>query len=112
MECLLWLLRLLQSIKISLGKFFLLCELTSNLLGIGRVFMAPIDVDLGPKNVYQPDLVVILNAHLERVTEKKIIGAPDLVVEVASPSTAAYDRLTKYEKYAQAGDYRVLDRQT
>src|SRR6266550_3426568 len=34
---------------------------------------------------------------------KEIIGAPDLVVEVASPSTAAYDRLTKYEKYAHAG---------
>ena len=35
--------------------------------------------------------------------EKKIIGAPDLVVEVASPSTAAFDRLIKYEKYAHAG---------
>ncbi|TMD40409.1 MAG: Uma2 family endonuclease [Chloroflexi bacterium] len=42
-------------------------------------------------------------AGLDRVAEKKIIGAPDLVVEVASPSTAAYDRLTKYEKYAHAG---------
>ncbi len=74
-----------------------------DLAGIGKLFTAPIDVDLGPKNVYQPDLVVILNAHLDRVAEKKIIGAPDLVVEVASPSTAAYDRLTKYDKYAQAG---------
>ncbi len=37
------------------------------------------------------------------MTEKKISGAPDLAVEIASPSTAAYDRLTKYEKYAQAG---------
>ena len=85
------------------GEFFSALRTHIKLAGLGRVFMAPIDVDLGPKNVYQPDLVVILNAHLERVTEKKIIGAPDLVVEVASPSTAAYDRLTKYEKYAQAG---------
>ena len=74
-----------------------------DLVGIGKLFTSPVDVELGPKNVYQPDLVVVLNAHLERVAEKKIIGAPDLAVEIASPSTAAYDRLTKYEKYAQAG---------
>src|SRR5579872_651125 len=29
-----------------------------DLAGIGKLFTAPIDVDLGPKNVYQPDLVV------------------------------------------------------
>ncbi len=74
-----------------------------DLAGIGRLFTAPIDVDLGPKNMFQPDVVVVLNAHLDRVAEKKIIGAPDLVVEVASPSTAAFDRLIKYEKYAHAG---------
>ena len=74
-----------------------------DLAGIGRLFTAPIDVDLGPKNLFQPDVVVVLNAHLDRVAAKKIIGAPDLVVEVASPSTAIYDRLTKYDAYARAG---------
>ncbi len=48
-------------------------------------------------------MVVVLNAHLDRATEKKIIGAPDLVVEVASPGTAAMDRIAKYERYARAG---------
>src|SRR6266446_2870835 len=70
---------------------------------LGRVFAGPVDVELGSKNVFQPDVVVILNAHLDRMTQKKIIGAPDLVVEMASPSTAAYDRLTKYDVYARAG---------
>ena len=74
-----------------------------DLAGIGRLFTAPIDVELGPKNVFQPDIVVVLNAHLDRVADKKIIGAPDMVVEIASPSTAVFDRLTKYEKYAHAG---------
>jgi len=74
-----------------------------DLAGIGKLFTGPLDVDLGPKNVYQPDVVVVLNAHLDRIAAKKIIGAPDLVVEVASPSTAAYDRLTKYDTYARAG---------
>jgi Uma2 family endonuclease len=73
------------------------------LVGRGRVFTGPLDVELGPKDVFQPDVVVILNAHLDRVAAKKIIGAPDLVVEVASPSTAVFDRVVKYEKYAHAG---------
>jgi Uma2 family endonuclease len=56
--------------------------------GLGRVFPGPIDVQLGPKNVFQPDVLVLLNAHSGRIAEKRIIGAPDLAVEVASPGTA------------------------
>jgi Uma2 family endonuclease len=73
------------------------------LAGLGRVFPTPIDVELGPKNVFQPDLVVLLNAHLDKVAAKKIIGAPDLVIEVASRGTATYDRVSKYDIYARAG---------
>jgi Uma2 family endonuclease len=80
------------------------------LAGLGRVFTAPLDVHLGPKNVFQPDVVVLLNEHLDRVAAKKIVGAPDLVVEVASPSTAAIDRIAKYDVYARAGvpEYRIV----
>ncbi len=85
------------------GEIFAYLREHIKLAGLGRVLMAPIDMDLGPKNIYQPDVVVVLNAHLDRIAAKKIVGAPDLVVEIASPSTAAHDRLTKYEKYAQAG---------
>ncbi len=85
------------------GEIYVALRAYVKLAGLGRVFMGPIDVQLSPENMFQPDLVVLLNAHLERVAEKKITGAPDLAVEIASPSTAAYDRLTKYEKYAQAG---------
>jgi Uma2 family endonuclease len=71
--------------------------------GLGKVRVAPFDVQLTPKDMFQPDVLVVLNAHLDRVLEKKVVGAPDLVVEVTSPSTALYDRVTKYEKYAHAG---------
>jgi len=67
------------------------------------VYQAPFDVQLSTKDVFQTDVLVVINAGLEKVTEKGVIGAPDLVVEVASRSNAAYDRLTKYEKYARGG---------
>ncbi len=70
---------------------------------LGKVRVAPFDVQLSSKNVFQADVFVVLNAHLSRMQAKKIIGAPDLVVEVASPSTAFIDRVSKHEKYAEAG---------
>ncbi len=71
--------------------------------GLGGVFVAPIDVELEPKNVYQPDVVVLLKANRERLRDGHIVGAPDLVVEVASESTRLFDRLIKYEVYARTG---------
>jgi Uma2 family endonuclease len=89
-----------QSISVRLSHYlFVHIELA----GLGRVFTGPIDVELGPKNVFQPDVVVLLNAHLNKVAAKKIVGAPDLVVEITSPSTAVVDRVTKYEIYARTG---------
>jgi Uma2 family endonuclease len=89
-----------QSITLRLSHYlFVHVELA----GLGRVFAAPIDVELGPKNVFQPDITVLLNIHLDKVAAKKIIGAPDLVIEVASRGTATYDRVSKYDIYARAG---------
>src|SRR6266852_2865819 len=86
------------------------------LAGLGRVFTAPIDVDLGQKNVFRPDVVVVLNAHLDRIAAKKILGAPDLVVEVVAPGSGVMDRIAKYAVYARAGipEYWIVkpDKQT
>jgi Uma2 family endonuclease len=82
-----------------------------NMAGLGRAFSAPLDVELAPKRVFQPDLLVLLNASLHKITATHVVGAPDLVVEIASPSTAEYDRLGKYQAYAQAGvqEYWLVD---
>lgn len=79
--------------------------------GLGRVFAAPTDVELAPDTVVQPDVIVVLNANLGIITPSRIVGAPDLVVEVASPSTAGYDRREKQDAYARAGvrEYWVVD---
>ncbi len=80
-------------------------------VGLGRVIGAPFDVDLGLGKTVQPDVMVILNANLGIITPEKIISAPDLVVEIASPSTAGYDRRDKQDAYARAGvpEYWVAD---
>jgi Uma2 family endonuclease len=44
--------------------------------GLGKVRVAPFDVQLSPKDVFQPDVFVVLNTHLDRLQKKKMIGAP------------------------------------
>lgn len=69
----------------------------------GLVLTAPVDVVFSEDMSTQPDVLILLKEHLDRLQEKRILGAPDLVVEIASPSTAAYDRLVKHDIYEQAG---------
>ncbi len=79
--------------------------------GLSKVRVAPFDVVLSPENVVQPDVLVVLNANLQKVQDLRMMGAPDLVVEIASPSTAIHDRNKKYYAYAQAGvsEYWIAD---
>ncbi len=78
---------------------------------LGRVYIAPLDVQLSPALVVQPDVMVILKHNLDKVTSNRVLGAPDLVVEVASPGTATYDRHGKLMAYAQSGvpEYWIAD---
>ena len=78
---------------------------------LGRVYIAPFDVELDYRTVVQPDVLVVLNAHLERITFSRIIGAPDLVVEISSPGTVGHDRTEKQRAYARAGvpEYWIAD---
>ena len=81
--------------------------------GIGTVLPAPMDVHLNERNALQPDILVVLNDGLAFVGERFVQGAPDLVVEILSPSTAKYDRGVKRELYARHGsrEYWLLDPQ-
>jgi len=82
-----------------------------NMAGLGRAFSAPLDVELAPKRVFQPDLFVLLNRSLGKITATRVVGAPDLVIEIASLGTAAYDRLSKCAAYAEAGveEYWIVE---
>ena len=93
------------------GEFFAYLRMYIKLAGLGQVYMAPFDVELAPGYVVQPDVLVLLNTSLDKYTEKRILGAPDLVIEVASPSTSTYDRHKKNDAYAHAGvpEYWIVD---
>jgi Uma2 family endonuclease len=71
--------------------------------GLGLVYFAPLDVDLGQGNIVQPDIFVILNANREKITRPRIVGAPDLAIEILSPGSVARDYREKMDAYAQAG---------
>ena len=69
---------------------------------IGRLFMAPLDVILSDYDVLEPDLLFVLNEH-RGIIQDWVRGAPDLVIEVLSPSTARQDRGPKLKAYARFG---------
>lgn len=71
--------------------------------GLGEVFGAPFDVELSPNTVVQPDVVVVLQENASIITDTHIVGAPDLVVEVASPGSVGYDRRIKQDAYVRTG---------
>ena len=71
--------------------------------GLGQLFAAPLDVFLSNTNVLQPDLLFVSAARAHIIGETNIQGAPDLVIEIASPSTEERDRGVKQELYALFG---------
>jgi Uma2 family endonuclease len=66
-----------------------------------QVYPAPTDVRLTNEDIVQPDLAVVCDP--DKIKRTHIDGAPTLVVEVLSPSTAAFDRVRKLRLYAQCG---------
>ena len=68
---------------------------------MGRVYHAPFDVVLSNTDVVQPDLIFVSDERADIITPANIQGAPDLVVEILSPSTAARDKTFKRSLYAR-----------
>lgn len=77
---------------------------------LGKVSL-PVDIVLSPQDVFQPDILVILNEHRERIQKRCVLGAPDLVIEVTLPGSKLYDRVNKHMAYEQAGipEYWLVD---
>lgn len=70
---------------------------------LGEILYSPIDVYFTEEDVFQPDIIFISKERLNIIGETKIEGAPDLIIEILSPSTAYYDLGRKYEIYEKSG---------
>jgi Uma2 family endonuclease len=91
------------------GRVFRLLQDLADLTG-GRAFYSPVDVALADHSIVQPD-VIYVTPERTSILGTRVEGAPDLVVEILSPSTARRDLGEKLRLYAEAGvvEYWIVD---
>jgi Uma2 family endonuclease len=77
---------------------------------LGELRFAPLDVILSEHDIVEPDLLLVLNENLD-ILQDWVQGAPNLVIEILSPSTEARDRSIKLKAYARygVGEYWIVD---
>ncbi len=90
-----------QALGLEIG--FVLKEYIRDNNGECVPFVAPTDVqlDCDDKTMVQPDVLVVCDR--SKITKARIVGAPDLVMEVISPSRVTVDIFIKVQKYKNAG---------
>ena len=79
--------------------------------GLGEVFFSRLDVVLSVFDVVQPDVFFVTAARSHIIVEQNVQGAPDLVVEILSPSNRQYDEQVKLKTYERLGvaEYWIVD---
>jgi Uma2 family endonuclease len=94
-----------------IGSIFVLLKLREK-THKGKAYIAPVDVRLADDVIVQPDaLWVAEGGACQPEGRKRLVGAPDLIVEVLSPSTAYEDRKRKFALYESFGvcEYWLVD---
>ncbi|MGI8475941.1 MAG: Uma2 family endonuclease [Thermomicrobiales bacterium] len=96
------------------GEMFWLLSSFVRIGELGLVFVAPFDVKFSRYSVVQPDVLVILRDNMAILNDDRVEGAPDIVVEVLSPSSRGRDLVKKMALYAEHGvpEYWAVDSKT
>ncbi len=91
------------------GNLYVLLRNIARATG-GRAFVAPTDVELNDHSIPQPD-VLYVRKERRGILKNRVVGAPDLVVEVVSPHNSRRDRVDKLSLYAEFGvaEYWIVD---
>lgn len=78
------------------------------------IISAPVDVILSSTEVRQPDIVLIYRKRMDILSKRGVEGAPDLVVEILSPSTLKRDKIDKLKTYAcfRVPEYWIVEPET
>ncbi|MEJ7761965.1 MAG: Uma2 family endonuclease [Thermomicrobiales bacterium] len=93
------------------GRIYMALTNTSSNAGDGIVFFAPLDVRLGPHDIVEPDLLFVTSSRRHIIEKAYLTAAPDLLVEILSPSSGRRDRGEKMALYASHGvrEYWLAD---
>lgn len=77
----------------------------------GEVWVSPLEVYLDDENIPQPEVMWLAPHSRCKVGELRLEGAPDLIIEVFSPSTRGNDRVSKFQLYQKHGvlEYWMID---
>ena len=96
--------RIVTDLVVLLGDFVRSNEL-------GELFVSPFDVLFAEGDYVEPDLVFVSRDRIGLLSDRGVEGAPDLLIEVLSPSTAARDRGIKLQRYRHFGvaEYWIVD---
>jgi len=81
-------------------------------LDLGEVFTAPYEMRLeAVPSSREPDLLFIAKHHRNRISDRRLVGPADLVVELISEWSVARDRSDKFDEYEEAGvsEYLIID---
>lgn len=78
---------------------------------VAAVATSPSDIEVEPEQVTQPDIFILANAEADRITREGFPASDLLVaIEVLSPSSARYDRVTKRVLYhRRIPEYWIVD---
>ncbi len=78
---------------------------------LARVYLANAGVRMPGCDPVQPDFIVVLENHASIIEERGVIGVPDLLGEILSPSNKKHDEDVKLKAYARCGvpEYVVID---
>jgi Uma2 family endonuclease len=81
---------------------------------LGKCVASPVDVFLDERNAFQPDILFIATENLSIVKDGKVMGAPDIIVEVLSKATKLHDGGKKKVAYERNGvkEYFLVEQKT
>ena len=92
------------------GRLFFAIESCLRAAPLGKLYAAPLDVILSDVDIVQPDLVFVSTGR-RAVLGTSVHGAPDLVVEILSPSSRRTDEIIKRRLYdrVSVSEYWIVD---
>ncbi len=89
--------------QVLIGFLHELLDLFVRLSNLGIVQIAPFEMRLSDGNAWEPDILVLLRENLPRLSEERLEGPADLVIEIVSRSSVAHDRDRKFRAYEAGG---------